>query len=624
MNYIIYLTILSPIISFLLLTILKKQFSYKINHFFGILGLILSLLSTIYIYLIFIQKNPLENFEYPILKIFDFNLTSCKSFNGLFLDRFSLSMLMLITIIGTLVYTYAISYMECKKHKFTFFAYINFFISGMILLILSNNLLLMYVGWEIVGLFSFLLIGFYNSKIENGINSIKTFLITRTSDIFLLFAILIINYIFGTLNFELIKIKSIHFHNWSMINTFDLYVLSFCLLIGSIGKSAQVPLHIWLSQAMVGPTPVSALIHAATMVTAGIYLIIRTHVLFYLCPKILEIISIIGICTLILSSFCALFEKDIKKILAYSTISQLGYMFLSLGIQAWNAAFLHLINHAFFKALLFLSAGSLINLNNNEKNIFKLGSVKKKPLLLYIFFLIGSSSLVSFPLLTSGFYSKEHILYALLNQQHTLFLILGFLGIFLTSLYTFRMFFIIFHSNRSLNLYYKTIRMLNDIPLLILAICSSVIGHLIISNLTQFSYTLNISNIKTIFLEITSSIFCIFGILFAYFLWGSNNIFSKKILNFKLIINFKKLFYTQIGFEKLYTYILVKPFFFITSKLKYDPISIVFDFPVKMLKKINKLLLKISSGYIRWYLLIIMTSTTYLIYIHNFLYTTYP
>ncbi|QCI19267.1 NADH-quinone oxidoreductase subunit L [Buchnera aphidicola] len=623
MNHIIYLTILSPVISFLLLTVFKKTFSYKINHAFGISGLILSLLSTIYTYKIFIQKNLLENFNYPVLTIFDFNLNSYNLFNGLFLDQFSLSMLMLITIIGTLVYTYSISYMEFKKNKFSFFAYINFFISGMILLILSNNLLLMYIGWEVVGLFSFLLIGFYNSKIENGINSIKTFLITRTSDIFLLFSILITHYIFGTLNFELIKIKSIHFHNWSIISSFNLYILSFCLLIGSIGKSAQVPLHIWLSKAMVGPTPVSALIHAATMVTAGVYLIIRTHILLCLCPKTLEIISIIGVVTLILSSFCALFEKDIKKILAYSTISQLGYMFLSLGIQAWNAAFLHLINHAFFKALLFLSAGSLINLNNGEKNIFKLGSIKKKPLLLYVFFLIGSSSLVSFPIITSGFYSKELILYALLNQQHTLFLLLGFSSIFLTSLYTFRMFFILFHSNQSINLYKKRMTLIHDLPLLILAICSTVIGYLIICNVTQFYYTTNIFDNKKSILEIVSSIFCIFGILCAYFLWGSNNIFSKKLLSSTLVSNFKKLFYTQIGLEKIYTYILVKPFFFITSKLRYDPISIICTFPVKILKKTNNLFLQISSGYIRWYIFLIMTSTTYLLYIHNFLCTTY-
>ncbi|CAL4042544.1 NADH-quinone oxidoreductase subunit L [Buchnera aphidicola (Anoecia corni)] len=622
MKHVIYLTILSPLISFLLLTVFKKTFSYKIKHFFGILGLIFSLLSTIYTYIIFIQKNPLENLKYPILTIFDFNLNYYNLFNGLFLDQFSLLMLMLITIIGIIIYIYSISYMELKKHKFSFFAYINFFISGMILLVLSNNLLLMYIGWEIVGLFSFLLIGFYTSKLENGKNSIKTFLITRTSDIFILFSMLLTNYIFGTLNFELIKIKSIHFHNWSTLSSFNLSVLSFCLLIGAIGKSAQVPLHIWLSKAMVGPTPVSALIHAATMVTAGVYLIIRTHTLFYLCPKTLEIISIIGIFTSILSSFCALFEKDIKKILAYSTISQLGYMFLSLGIQAWNAAFLHLINHAFFKALLFLSAGLLINLHNNEKNIFKIGSIKKKPLLLYVFFLVGSSSLVSFPIITSGFYSKEHILHALLNQQHTWFLLLGFLSIFLTSLYTFRMFFILFHSHPSLKLYNKNLKLLNNVPLVILAICSTFIGHLIISNITQFSYAPNISNEKKIVLETVSSIFCILGILFAYFLWGSNNIFSKKVLNSKLVSNLKT-FYPQIGLEKLYTYTLVRLFFFITSKLRYDPVSIICNFPVKIFKKINNLFLQLSSGYIRWYIFIIMTSATYLIYIHNFLYTTY-
>ncbi|MDE5285355.1 MAG: NADH-quinone oxidoreductase subunit L, partial [Buchnera aphidicola] len=301
----------------------------------------------------------------------------------------------------------------------------------------------MYFGWEGVSICSYLLIGFYYTELKNNYYAFKAFIITRISDIFLMVAFFLIYQKYQTFNFQEIKLIL----KYSTEYDYSLYLINILLFIGVIGKSAQLPLQNWLTSAMVGPTPVSALIHAATMVTAGVYLISRNYFLFVLTPEVLYFISIISILTILISSFSALVQNNIKRILAYSTISQIGYMFLALGVQAWNAAIIHLITHAIFKALLFLSAGSLIIHCNNEKNIFNMNCLYKNIPFLYLNFLISGASLLSFPILTSGFYSKENILFSILNSGHINLFIFACFGSFLTSMYVSRMILVIFHGS---------------------------------------------------------------------------------------------------------------------------------------------------------------------------------
>ena len=291
------------------------------------------------------------------------------------LDALSLVFCFVITFVGFLIHLYSIGFMA-KDEGFTrFFAYMNLFVGSMLVLVLADNILLMYLGWEGVGLCSYLLIGFWYKEPQNGYAARKAFIITRIGDTAMIIGIFILFLNFGTVNInELMQQASAKWAAGSSIA-----VLTAALLLGgALGKSAQLPLQTWLPDAMAGPSPVSALIHAATMVTAGVYLIARTHVLFSLAPVIQSAIAIIGALTLLLAGFSALAQHDLKRILAYSTISQIGYMFLALGVGAWSAAVFHFMIHAFFKALLFLGAGVVILVLDEEHDIFKMGGLRKK------------------------------------------------------------------------------------------------------------------------------------------------------------------------------------------------------------------------------------------------------
>lgn len=311
------------------------------------------------------------------MSVGDFNI----GFN-LVLDGLSLTMLSVVTGVGFLIHMYASGTCAVKGYS-RFFAYTNLFIASMVVLVLADNLLLMYLGWEGVGLCSYLLIGFYYTDPKNGAAAMKAFVVTRVGDVFLAFALFILYNELGTLNFrEMVELAPAHFADGNNM----LMWATLMLLGGAVGKSAQLPLQTWLADAMAGPTPVSALIHAATMVTAGVYLIARTHGLFLMTPEVLHLVGIVGAVTLLLAGFAALVQTDIKRVLAYSTMSQIGYMFLALGVQAWDAAIFHLMTHAFFKALLFTASGSVILACHHEQNIFKMGGLRKSIPLVYLCF----------------------------------------------------------------------------------------------------------------------------------------------------------------------------------------------------------------------------------------------
>src|SRR5579875_340583 len=361
-----------------------------------------------------------------------------------YLDALSVLMTLVITFVSTLIHFYSVEYMAGDEGYSRFFAYMNLFVGSMLTLVLADNLLLLYLGWEGVGLCSYLLIGFWYTDPANGRAAQKAFIVTRVGDTAMALGLFLLFHRLGTLDIQaLLQAAQQQWPAGSVYAT----AVGLLLLGGACGKSAQVPLQTWLPDAMAGPTPTSALIHAATMVTAGVYLIARTHVLYSIAPPAQLAVAVVGTATLILAGFAALTQWDIKRVLAYSTVSQIGYMFLALGVGAWSAAIFHLVTHAFFKALLFLAAGIVINACHHEHNIFKMGGLRRELPLAYWAFLIGGSALAGLPLVTAGFYSKGLILWqALASPRGGTGLWAGaVLGVLLTSLYTFRLIFLVFH-----------------------------------------------------------------------------------------------------------------------------------------------------------------------------------
>ncbi|VTM10570.1 NADH:ubiquinone oxidoreductase subunit L [Pseudomonas aeruginosa] len=363
------LTFLFPLVGFLLLSFSRGRWSENLSALVGVGSVGLSALSAAWAIFSF-HSSPPEGGAYSLVLWQWMAAGDFSTSFTLYLDGLSVTMLGVVTGVGFLIHLFASWYMRGEAGYSRFFAYTNLFIASMLFLVLGDNLLFLYFGWEGVGLCSYLLIGFYYSNRNNGNAALKAFIVTRVGDVFMAFGLFILFQQFGTLNIqELLVLAPQKFPEGNLWLT----LATLALLGGAVGKSAQLPLQTWLADAMAGPTPVSALIHAATMVTAGVYLIARCHGLFTLAPDILELVGIVGAVTLVLAGFAALVQTDIKRILAYSTMSQIGYMFLALGVGAWDAAIFHLMTHAFFKALLFLASGAVIVACHHEQNIFKMG-----------------------------------------------------------------------------------------------------------------------------------------------------------------------------------------------------------------------------------------------------------
>ncbi len=362
---------------------------------------------------------------------------------GLRLDALSLLMVLVVTGVGFLIHLYSAESMQGEEGYARFFAYMNLFVAAMCTLVLADNLLLLYLGWEGVGLCSYLLIGFWYRDPANGLAARKAFVVTRTGDVAFTLGLLLLFTQLGTLDIQQMMQRAAQ--QWpagsGLANAAALLLLG-----GALGKSAQLPLQTWLPDAMAGPTPVSALIHAATMVTAGVYLIARLHVLYALAPTVQAAVAVIGAATLLVAGASALAQHDIKRVLAYSTISQIGYMFLALGVGAWSAAMFHFMTHAFFKALLFLSAGAVIQALDDEHDIFRMGGLWRRMPLVFWSFLIGACSLAALPLVTAGFYSKDLILFhAWAAPRGSPWLwAAGWIGAALTGAYIFRVVFVAF------------------------------------------------------------------------------------------------------------------------------------------------------------------------------------
>ncbi|MFC4253027.1 NADH-quinone oxidoreductase subunit L [Sinimarinibacterium flocculans] len=361
---------------------------------------------------------------------------------ALHLDGLALTMLWVITGVGSLIHVFAGWYLHGDAGIRRFFAYMNLFVASMLLLVLADDLLALYFGWEGVGLCSYLLIGYYRDDPANGHAARKAFVITRVGDTLMALGLFLLVREFGTLGIaEIVATAPERFGSGDPV----IALIALLLLGGAAGKSAQIPLHTWLPDAMAGPTPVSALIHAATMVTAGVYLIARLHPLFELAPVVLQVVGWIGAIGLLMAGITALAQRDIKRILAYSTMSQIAYMFVALGAGAYTAAVFHLMTHAFFKALLFLAAGAVIHALHHEQDIFRMGGLRRRLPLAYASFVAGSGALAALPFVTAGFYSKDAILFAAWGGGHYGWWTFGALCALLTGVYAFRLVFIVFH-----------------------------------------------------------------------------------------------------------------------------------------------------------------------------------
>ncbi len=529
------------------------------------------------------------------------------------LDALSLLMLLVVTGIGFLIHLYSISYMDGDEGYRRFFAYMNLFVAAMVTLVLADNLLLFYVGWEGVGLCSYLLIGFWYRDRENGAAAQKAFIVTRIGDTALAIGLFIIFSHLGTLSMQEVAIRAVD--TWSVGSTLATAVAAL-LLIGALGKSAQLPLHVWLPDAMAGPTPVSALIHAATMVTAGVYLIARMHSLFTLAPAMQLAVAVIGVLTLLLAAVNALMQRDIKRVLAYSTISQIGYMFLALGVGAWSAALFHFMTHACFKALLFLAAGSVILSLHHEQDMYRMGGLRRSLPVTFWTFLIGAAALSGVPLITSGFYSKDWILWSAWSSpfsNHWLW-IGGIIGTMLTGLYSFRMVLLVFFGEQRTKPGPEAGPIVS-IPLVLLALLALTVGFLevprTLGDLPLFSHYLghtlpNQASVpemdvgEEVRKQIVAGFMSLLGIGLAFSAFFPRTDPSGRTAYPSWRYHVAALWQKEWGFDHTYDRLLVRPWFSLT-RASGDVIDRAYQHLIDTISLTHGQFVRTQTGKVRWY-----------------------
>jgi len=471
MKILVAFIILWPLAGFLFNGLGRNYWSKKVIAYKATGYIVASFIASIFAFL------HVQTYGAVTVHYFDFIHTASLTIPFDFkVDALSSLFLLVITGVGSLIHLYSTAYMqeESAPHYARYFAYLNLFIFSMLLLVLGDNYIIMFMGWEGVGLCSYLLIGYWFSNGNYNYAAKKAFIMNRIGDLGFLLAIFWLIAKLGTVSYsEVLTAESL-----AKLSSADITGITLLLFVGAMGKSAQIPLFTWLPDAMAGPTPVSALIHAATMVTAGIYMITRSNILFSHSEITQNIVAIIGISTALLAATIAIKQNDIKKVLAYSTVSQLGYMFLGLGVGAYSGAVFHVITHAFFKALLFLGAGSVIHAMHHEQDIRKMGGLKSKLPITHITFLIGCIAIAGVPPF-SGFFSKDEILAAAF-EKNKIYWVLGLVGAAMTAFYMFRLYATTFlgkfrgSNEQEAHLHESPLAM--TLPLIVLAILSAVGG----------------------------------------------------------------------------------------------------------------------------------------------------
>ena len=608
MKELLWLIVALPFAGSLILALFSRKLPRFACAIIGVGTVSMSAIITFLISIDFLYNNPTGiPYNQVLWQWMDvYGLSAKMAFT---LDTVSLTFVFVITFVGALIHLYSAKFMWKDDGFARFFTFMNLFIGFMLILVLADNFLLLVLGWEGVGLCSYLLIGYWFKEPANGYAARKAFIVTRVGDTALVIGIFILFMTYHTLNIQAVLDSATS--TW-VVGSGIATITAFLLLSGAIGKSAQLPLQTWLPDAMVAPSPVSALIHAATMVTAGVYLIARTHVLFDLAPIAQTSIAIIGAITLLVAGISALNQQDIKKILAYSTISQIGYMFLALGVGAWSAAIFHFMIHAFFKSLLFLGAGSVISVMHDEHNIFKMGGLWKKLPVIFWTFLIASCALAALPLVTAGFYSKDKILWlAFASDKGSVWLWLaGITGAFITALYTFRMVFVTFFGQIKAQPTQR-IGIWMTIPLIVLAVLSFAggfielpdnMGHVVLFS-NFINKTLPVTTIKELghytelIFQLIAAAVAVSGVVLAYKLYFGKKFPADEPQRDAL----QRFFYKGFDFDLLYDKVIVTPIVFISRINKNDFINQFYMGLGSFIQLLNKALSATQNGKVRWY-----------------------
>ena len=525
-------------------------------------------------------------------------------------DRLSVVMVSFITFIGTLIHVYAAGYMKEDPAYGKFFSYFNLFMGSMLLLVLADNPIMMFVGWELVGLSSYLLIGFYHGDSANVKAANKAFILNRVGDFGFIMALSILFVSLEGTGFTFDSIQA----NIGMINHDTLTLIGALLFVGAMGKSAQIPLYVWLPDAMAGPTPVSALIHAATMVTAGVYMVARYSFIYVEIPDIGLFIASIGAASALFAAIIASYQSDIKKILAYSTMSQLGYMFIAVGLGAYSAGIFHVFTHAFFKALLFMGAGAVIVALHHEQNIFKMGGLKREMKLVYITMLIATLAISGIPPF-AGFFSKDAILVAAFADEHYFIWGVGTLTAGLTAFYMFRLLFTVFHSQPKETLIVHSVPSSMTTPLVILAFGSATVGFLGLNEayggnslindfLALPDIKIHLSHASEYALGSLNVLLGVIGMTLAYKMFALNAKEAKEDTGFK------KLAINKFYVDEIYEIIIIKPLLLMSKIIEGFIDPKVFDGFINLnvwgYKKSAILFAKMQNGKVRFYALYIL------------------
>ena len=554
------LLLLSPFVGFLFNIFFGNKISKGIAGMVGTLMVVFSFLLTLCFFSQLLQTGK-------AIEISLFDWISIGKINidfGIVLDQLSLLWLLFVTGIGSLIHIYSISYMHDDENMSKFFAYLNLFVFFMITLVIGNNLLVMFIGWEGVGLCSYLLIGFWYKNQAYNDAAKKAFIMNRIGDLGFLIGIFILASQFATLNYSEIQSAIAA----GQVNTTALGIAALCLFIGATGKSAQLPLYTWLPDAMAGPTPVSALIHAATMVTAGIFMITRMNFLFDLTPEIQNIIAIIGAITALVAASIGLLQNDIKKVLAYSTVSQLGLMFLALGMGAYAVAVFHVITHAFFKACLFLGSGSVIHALHGEQDMRKMGGLRKVMPITFWTMMISTLAIAGiFPF--AGFWSKDEILLTAFEHNKVLWVVASIASI-MTAFYMFRLmyltFFRTFRGTEEQKHHLHESPKLITIPLVILAVLAAIGGAINLPGSFWLNHYLepilatkhhaHALGAHEFMLMGVALAGAVVGILWAYGKYLKQGFVPKED---EAIVGFNKVIYNKYYVDEIYTALLVRP-----------------------------------------------------------------
>lgn len=552
MEKFLYISLFSPLIA----TLFSSIFAFfKPQKFIAYINSILIFIS--FISALFLFSEIYESNIATRIILFDWiNIGNLNIAFSFMLDHISIIMLLVVTFVSTAVHFYSISYMKDDLGFNRFFCYLSLFVFSMIVLILADNFAVLFLGWEGVGVCSYLLIGFYYKKQKAQKAANEAFIVNRVGDMGLMLGMFVIYWNIGSLDFDIV-FKTIH----SLSNT-TISLIAILLFIGAMGKSAQFPLHTWLANAMEGPTPVSALIHAATMVTAGVYLIIRCNEIYVLVPNIGLFISYLGAFVAIFAASMALVNNDLKRIIAYSTLSQLGYMFVAVGVGAYSIALFHLFTHAFFKSALFLGAANVMHATKGNLDIRKMGDLYKNMRITAIFMIISSLALCGiFPL--SGFFSKDLIIKSVYSKNYEILYITLILTAFLTAFYSFRLIMKVFfvktniENQNSQNIQEaEKLALFSIVPLTILAIFSGLFENYFeeFSNRLLPSFSINLKYEELFILISIISVVSIFGILFAIYSYKNQKQEVKRV-GFLQNILLKEYF-----IPKIYRNILVKPY----------------------------------------------------------------